>query len=66
VYQPIVGVMKGEEIKFEEIEVSHTLGGVGDDTFLSYTLRYVSLTDLDRLYVISVVIHTNSPPHQLL
>ena len=29
-----VGVMKDEELKFEEIESSHTLGGVGR----SYTL----------------------------
>ena len=38
-----VGVMKDKEIKFEEIETSHTLGGEGegrgegiDDTLLSY------------------------------
>jgi hypothetical protein len=43
--------MKDEEVKLEEIEVSHTLGGyrsVGV-TLMSYTLKYVSLTDLDRL-----------------
>ena len=47
-----VGVMKDEEVKLEEIEVSHTLGGyrsVGV-TLMSYTLKYVSLTDLVRLY----------------
>ena len=26
-----VGVMKDKELKFEEIEVSHTLGGTGED-----------------------------------
>jgi hypothetical protein len=43
--------MKDEEVNLEEIEVSHTLGGyrsVGV-TLMSYTLKYVSLTDLDRL-----------------
>ncbi len=45
--------MKDEEVKFEEIESSHKLGGVGRSTLLSYTLKYISLTDLDRLSVIT-------------
>ena len=43
--------MKDEELNLEEIESSHTLDGTGRCTLLSYTLRYVSLTDLDRLPV---------------
>jgi len=38
--------MKDEEVKLEEIEVSHTLGGTGRwyaVTLLSYTLKYISL-----------------------
>ena len=46
-------MMKDEEIKFEEIEVSHTLSGEGvsqgDDTLLSYTLIYISLMDVDKI-----------------
>ena len=38
--------MKDEELKLEEIEASLTRG---DATLLSYTLRYVSVADLDRL-----------------
>ena len=43
--------MKDKEMRVKNklIEVSHTLGGTGDDTLLSYTLRYVSLEDLGRL-----------------
>ncbi len=41
--------MKDEEIKFAEIEASHTLGGVGRYYVQTYTLRYVSLTDLGVL-----------------
>ncbi len=44
-----VGVVKDEEIKFVEIEASHTLGGVGRYYVQTYTLRYVSLTDLGIL-----------------
>ncbi len=53
-----VGDIKDKELKLEEIETSHTLGGVGqvvrtspgrgegvDDTLLSYTLKYISLSD---------------------
>ncbi len=36
--------MKDEEIKIEEIESSHTLGGPGSATLLSYTLKYISLS----------------------
>ena len=36
--------MKDEEIKIEEIESSHTLGGAGSVTLLSYTLKYISLS----------------------
>ena len=51
------GVMKDEDLKTEEIEVSHTPGGSGevdrgdgrresvDDTVLEYTLKYINLTD---------------------
>ena len=56
-----VGVMKDEEIKLEEIEDSHTLGGSGevvrgevsvpregvDATLLSDTLRYINLVVSD-------------------
>jgi hypothetical protein len=53
--------MKNEEVKFEEIESSHTLGvmkneevkfeeGV-NDTLISYTLEYISLTDVDIKYL---------------
>jgi len=55
--------MKDEEVNLEEIQVSHTLGGLGevvvtegrgerrgchvvDVTLLSYTLEYISLTDV--------------------
>jgi hypothetical protein len=36
--------MNYEELKLEEIEVSHTLGVVGRSyvTLLSYTLKYIS------------------------
>ena len=52
-----VGVMKDEELKFEEVESSHTLGGAGevtrgegrgegiDASLLTYTLRYIILAD---------------------
>ena len=33
-------------LKLEEIEDSHRLGGVGDAKFLSYTLKYISLSFL--------------------
>ena len=50
--------MKDEEMKLEEIEVSHTLGGAGevvrgkgsgegvDATLMSDTLRFINLADL--------------------
>ena len=53
--------MKDEGLKFEEIEDSYTLGGVGevvrgegrgegvDITLLSHTLKYVSLTDVYKI-----------------
>ena len=41
--------MKDEDLKLEEIESSHTLGGVGRCYSESHTLRYVSLTDFVRL-----------------
>ena len=58
-----VGVMKDEDLKFEEIESSHTIGGtrVGevvrgegrgagvDSTLLSYTLKYIRLTEVGRI-----------------
>ena len=56
-----VGVMKDEDLKFEEIEDSLKLGGVGevtrgegtgegvDTTLLSYTLKYISLTDVYKI-----------------
>ena len=46
-----VGVMKEEEIKPEEIEDSHTLGGSGR-YYTDVIHKYISLTDvhiLDRL-----------------
>jgi hypothetical protein len=55
--------MKDKELKFEEIEVSHTLGGAGegrkvvwrgegsgdgvDATLLSNSLKYVNIADVD-------------------
>ena len=54
-------VMKEEELKVEEIEVSLTLGGVGevvrgegrgevvDTTLMSYTLKYISLANVTYL-----------------
>ncbi len=44
-----VGVMKDEEIKFEELEVSNILNGEGDTTLLQYTLKYISLMEVDKL-----------------
>ena len=53
--------MKGENLKFEETEDSHTLGGAGevtrgggrgegvDVTLLSYTHRYINLTEVGRI-----------------
>ena len=56
--------MKDEEVKFEEIESSHTLRGTGevvrgegrgdrvDDTvtLMSSTLRYMNLTEVGIIY----------------
>ena len=51
-------VMKDEQLNLKEIEVSYTLGGTGEvvrgkgrgeglhSTLLSYTLKYISLTDV--------------------
>ena len=41
--------MKDEEIKFEELEVSNILNGEGGTTLLQYTLKYISLMEVDKL-----------------
>ncbi len=59
--------MKDEEIKFEETEDSHTRDAVGevtmgggrgegvDGTLLSYTHRYINLTEVGRIYQVLVI-----------
>jgi hypothetical protein len=53
--------MKDKELKLEEIEASHTLGGAGevtrgegrgegvDPALLSYTLRYINLAEVSKI-----------------
>ena len=43
--------MKDEELKNEEIEVSHTRVERGDTMLMTYTLKYISLTYVDTLCV---------------